>query len=178
MKKTMTYQPRNLVSRTKFALMGAVLAMAWGHVQAMDVVHRWCPPETPVQTEVIQLSADALFHFAHSDIRHMLPKGKAELDQLAQKLSSVYARVDSIKIVGHTDRIGSEKANYALGLRRAETVKAYLSAQGVTAPMQTDSAGESQPVTTNCQDKGVTAALKACLQPDRRVTVEITGVKK
>jgi OOP family OmpA-OmpF porin len=64
-----------------------------------------------------------------------------------------------------------------LGLRRSETVKVYLQGLGVTAPITTSSAGETQPI-TNCEGVKPTSALKACLQPDRRVAVEITGVRK
>jgi len=36
-----------------------------------------------------------------------------------------------VKLEGHCDSLGSEKANYALGLERAESVKSYLIKQGV-----------------------------------------------
>lgn len=44
--------------------------------------------------------------------------------------------------------------------------------------MEVASAGESQPKTTNCVGNKATATLIACLQPDRRVEVDVTGVKK
>ena len=83
--------------------------------------------------------------------------------------------IDSIALTGHTDRLGSEQYNYNLGLQRAQTVKNYLQGKGVQAPISVASAGESQPVTTACTGTRATAALKACLQPDRRVTVDISG---
>ena len=64
------------------------------------------------------------------------------------------------------------------GLKRAQTVKSYLEQNGVTAPISAASAGETQPITTGCIGTKSTTELKACLQPDRRVTVEITGIKK
>ena len=103
----------------------------------------------------------------------MLPEGKATLDRLAENLVSRQAHIDSIALTGHTDRLGSEQYNYNLGLQRAQTVKNYLQGKGVQAPISVASAGESQPVTTACTR--ATAALKACLQPDRRVTVDISG---
>ena len=105
----------------------------------------------------------------------MLPEGKATLDRLAENLVSRQAHIDSIALTGHTDRLGSEQYNYNLGLRRAQTVKNYLQDKGVQAPISVASAGESQPVTTACTGTRATAALKACLQPDRRVTVDISG---
>ena len=150
---------------------------------ARDVHHRWCAEEAPVaqsvvaepQVERINLSADALFRFNQSDAADMLPEGKATLDRLAENLVSRQAHIDSITLTGHTDRLGSEQYNYNLGLRRAQTVKNYLQDKGVQAPISVASAGESQPVTTACTSTRATAALKACLQPDRRVTVDISG---
>lgn len=150
---------------------------------ARDVHHRWCAEEAPVaqsvvaepQVERINLSADALFRFNQSDAADMLPEGKATLDRLAENLVSRQDYIDSIALTGHTDRLGSEQYNYNLGLQRAQTVKNYLQGKGVQAPISVASAGESQPVTTACTGTRATAALKACLQPDRRVTVDISG---
>ena len=64
-------------------------------------------------------------------------------------------------------------------LRRAEAVKKYLTDKGV-APnrVYTDGKGKTQPVTKpgDCRIKG-RKALIACLQPDRRVGIEVSGTK-
>ena len=166
---------------TKTLLLTALAAGLSSQAAARDVHHRWCAEEAPVaqpvvaepQVERINLSADALFRFNQSDAADMLPEGKATLDRLAENLVSRQAYIDSIALTGHTDRLGSEQYNYNLGLQRAQTVKNYLQGKGVQAPISVASAGESQPVTTACTR--ATAALKACLQPDRRVTVDISG---
>ena len=166
---------------TKPLLLTALAAGLSSQAAARDVHHRWCAEEAPVaqpvvaepQVERINLSADALFRFNQSDAADMLPEGKATLDRLAENLVSRQAHIDSIALTGHTDRLGSEQYNYNLGLQRAQTVKNYLQGKGVQAPISVASAGESQPVTTACTR--ATAALKACLQPDRRVTVDISG---
>ena len=168
---------------TKTLLLTALAAGLSSQAAARDVRHRWCAEEAPVaqpvvaapQVERINLSADALFRFNQSDAANMLPEGKATLDHLAENLVSRQAHIDSIALTGHTDRLGSEQYNYNLGLRRAQTVKNYLQGKGVQAPISVASAGESQPVTTACTGTRATAALKACLQPDRRVTVDISG---
>ena len=168
---------------TKTLLLTALAAGLSSQAAARDVHHRWCAEEAPVaqsvvaepQVERINLSADALFRFNQSDAADMLPEGKATLDSLAENLVSRQAHIDSIALTGHTDRLGSEQYNYNLGLRRAQTVKNYLQDKGVQAPISVASAGESQPVTTACTGTRATAALKACLQPDRRVTVDISG---
>jgi len=166
---------------TKTLLLTALAAGLSSQAAARDVHHRWCAEEAPVaqpvvaepQVERINLSADALFRFNQSDAADMLPEGKATLDRLAENLVSRQAHIDSIALTGHTDSLGSEQYNYNLGLQRAQTVKNYLQGKGVQAPISVASAGESQPVTTACTR--ATAALKACLQPDRRVTVDISG---
>ncbi|WP_369796348.1 OmpA family protein, partial [Snodgrassella sp. CFCC 13594] len=149
--------------------------------QARDVDHKWCPPEqaAPVaaQTDRINLAADALFQFNQSAAQDILPQGLRHWTHWPKHYSH-YVRVDGIHITGHTDRLGSDTYNQALGQRRAETVKGYLADKGVHAPMSVASAGEREPVTTNCVGSRATAALKACLQPDRRVVVDVTGVKK
>lgn len=166
---------------TKTLLLTALAAGLSSQAAARDVHHRWCAEEAPVaqpvvaepQVERINLSADALFRFNQSDAADMLPEGKATLDRLAENLVSCQAHIDGIALTGHTDRLGSEQYNYNLGLQRAQTVKNYLQGKDVQAPISVASAGESQPVTTACTR--ATAALKACLQPDRRVTVDISG---
>ena len=168
---------------TKTLLLTALAAGLSSQAAARDVHHRWCAEEAPVaqlvvaapQVERINLSADALFRFNQSDAADMLPEGKATLDRLAENLVSRQVHIDSIALTGHTDSLGSEQYNYNLGLQRAQTVKNYLQGKGVQAPISVASAGESQPVTTACTGTRATAALKACLQPDRRVTVDISG---
>lgn len=143
--------------------------------QLRDVEHQWCGPES-VKQEEVNLSADALFKFGKSNLHELLPSGKAELDQLVHKLHSQYLKLDSIHLIGHTDRLGSDKFNYELGLRRANTVKAYLEHSKVNVPISVESAGESMPVTKDCVGNKATPALTACLQPDRRVVIKIHGV--
>lgn len=129
-------------------------------------------------TRRVSLSADALFVFDRSSAADMLPKGKAELDALAHALRSQDMQVQSLTITGHTDRLGTEAYNDALALQRANTVRDYLKAAGVVAPMAVRSMGEREPVTRDCQGTDRTPGLIACLQPDRRVVVDIQGQAK
>lgn len=129
--------------------------------------------------ETLSLNADALFKFNGSSLNDLLPQGRNELNQLASVIATGYVSVNQIHLVGHTDRLGSESYNYQLGLNRAQTVRNYLVQQGTPAEaISFASAGKSQPVTNGCYDVKQRQALQACLQPDRRVTVQITGVKK
>jgi OOP family OmpA-OmpF porin len=80
---------------------------------------------------------------------------------------------------GHTDRIGSEAYNQALSERRVASVRNYLVQNGIPAnEVRAVGYGETRPVTTLQQCQGQSgAALLACLQPDRRVEVEVSGLR-
>lgn len=134
------------------------------------------PPAKQIVTEQVTLSADALFKFdKHSD-EDML--SHQSLDDLTHKLNTGYATISGIHLVGHTDRLGSEQYNHDLGLKRAQTVGRYLQKQGITSPITVESKGETQPVTTDCVGNKANADLIKCLQPDRRVDVNISGVRR
>ena len=60
-----------------------------------------------------------------------------------------------VRLVGHTDNIGGQAPNQALGLRRAQIIKDYLVTRGVSgSQVLTSSRGEDQPVATNNTDAG------------------------
>lgn len=139
-----------------------------------------CPadgPPTAAHEEAGELAADALFRFDRGDLAGLLPEGRALLDALAARLQAAYARIERIRLVGHTDRLGSDAYNQRLSEQRAWTVKQYLQAQGVTAPIQAEGAGEREPggATAHCRGERASPQLTRCLQPDRRVDVEIIG---
>lgn len=125
-------------------------------------------------TKKVSFSGDALFAFDKSDLK---PEGVAMLDTLVAELKG--ARYDAIVVTGHTDRIGSSQYNQKLSERRANAVKDYLVAQSVTASrIDAQGKGETQPETKPGECKGAKSAkVIACLQPDRRVDVEVTGSK-
>ena len=126
--------------------------------------------------ERINLSADALFKFDKWQPENMLPQGRSELDALATKLRE-YQTMGDIRIVitGHTDRKGDDMYNMNLSQLRAQTVRAYLVNQGVDpASILAVGAGESQPV-KECSTNLPRQQEIDCLQPNRRVTVDING---
>ena len=120
--------------------------------------------------------ADSLFDFDKATVR---PVGKQALDKFAADLRGT--TFDVITVTGHTDRIGSSAYNMSLSTRRADAVKTYLvEPAGIpAAKIAARGAGEAEPVTKPGQCKGEkkTKALSACLQPDRRVEVEVSGTK-
>ena len=77
-----------------------------------------------------------------------------------------------INVIGHSDRIGNDKANLALSTRRAEAVRDYLVARGVQAGLITAvGRGSIEPVVECTAERG--EALVACLAPNRRVEVRV-----
>jgi len=84
-----------------------------------------------------------------------------------------------ILAVGHTDRLGSDAANQKLSEKRAAAVKEYLVSKKIDANrVYTEGKGEKQPVTGDkCKGDKATKALVDCLQPDRRVAIELIGTK-
>ncbi len=132
------------------------------------------PAPKPV-AQKITLAADALFDFDKSTLR---AEGMAKLDELAAKSKEL--SIEVILAVGHADRLGADAYNQKLSERRAATVKDYLVSKGIEAN-RIDAAGkgETQPVTKpgDCKGEKKTKKLVDCLQPDRRVAIEVIGTK-
>lgn len=131
------------------------------------------PPQPPV-IEQISLSSDVLFAFDKAELR---PEGQQKIDEIAGRLKG--ANVQLINTIGHADRIGPDKYNQQLSEKRAEAVKEYLAQKGVeTSKVHSEGRGKSDPVTGD-QCKGISGAkLISCLQPDRRVDIEVRGEKE
>ncbi|MCK6382867.1 MAG: OmpA family protein [Rhodocyclaceae bacterium] len=134
------------------------------------------PAATPKPAaQKVTLAADALFDFDKAVLR---PEGKAKLDDVTGKLKGM--KLEVIIAVGHTDRIGSDKYNQKLSEKRAEAVKAHLVGKGVEPNrIYTEGKGEKQSVTGDKCGKSDKKSKKLieCLQPDRRVEIEVIGTK-
>jgi OmpA-OmpF porin, OOP family len=135
-------------------------------------------PAPRVTTETLNLGAKVQFAFDKGGLNDMLPGAQGELKELADRLARVYSRIDSLVVTGHTDRLGSAAYNAKLAKTRADSVRAYLVSAGVQAPIDTRFEGSSKPLSTTCAGKPGSSELKACLQQDRRVEVQVTGVKR
>ena len=86
-----------------------------------------------------------------------------------------------VHVTGYTDRIGSEAYNQRLSEQRANAVKAYLvRTDGIdAAKILADGKGKANPITKpgECGEKR-SAATIACLQPDRRVEIEVSAIEQ
>lgn len=131
------------------------------------------PPPSPAR-KLTRADKTVYFNF---DKATLTDDARARLDSLAQVLKSS-KDVRQAKIVGFADRIGGSDYNQKLSERRAKAVKDYLAERGYlnTQVAKVRGLGESQPI-TNCAEKQGFNKKVACLQPDRRVEVEIEFLK-
>jgi OOP family OmpA-OmpF porin len=131
-------------------------------------------PEKPA-FEKVTIQAEALFDFDKAVVR---PDGKKVLDDEVVGKMKENPQVEVLLITGHADRIGSAKYNLKLSERRANAVKDYLISQGIAADrLETAWKGSTEPVVDCKNVKGPAnrhnKKLIECLQPNRRVVVEI-----
>jgi len=88
--------------------------------------------------------------FFETDSSDLTMQARATLDKQAQWLTR-YNRY-AFTIEGHADERGTREYNFALGARRAETVRNYLASRGIEpARMRTISYGKERPVAV-CDD--------------------------
>jgi len=95
----------------------------------------------------------------------LLPEARAILDRQAHFIRQ-FPEV-RFKVYGHTDLVGSNAYNRALGLRRAQAVVAYLTSRGISRSRleAVVSYGETQPLVYTQQPE----------MKNRRTVTEVTG---
>ena len=134
------------------------------------------PAPMPVMPMKVTFSADSLFDFDKAVVK---PEGKQRLDKFSADLKGT--QYDAVQVTGHTDRIGSQAYNLKLSGKRADAVRAYLVESGGVASNKIAAKGINgdKPVTRpgDCKGTKPSKALIACLQPDRRVDVEVSATK-
>ena len=140
--------------------------------QALDHCAPPPPPPPPVVESAtpISLSADALFDF---DSAKLKPDGTTAIDALATDLKRAQS-IDVVTVIGYTDRFGSVSHNRDLSRRRAQAVADALKERGLNpARFDVRGAGSTAPIAT-CPGRK-SAAVIACLAPNRRVEIRVSG---
>ncbi len=119
--------------------------------------------------EKVTLQAEVLFGFDKDTLKE---EGKTILNADVVEKMKAHPEVELLLITGHTDRIGDAKYNQKLSERRANSVKSYLVSQGIEASrLHAVGKGEADAVAA-CKGVRGKKAIE-CLQPNRRVVVEI-----
>lgn len=103
---------------------------------------------------------------------------KAKLDEVVARLKGLSLEVAIVS--GHADRIGPKAVNRKLSEQRAASVKAYLIVKGLESNrIYTEGNGLESPATKPNECKGQKSKqVITCLQPDRRVDIEIIAWDK
>lgn len=128
------------------------------------------PEAAPPQT----ITLDATRTFELNSARLIMPV--PQLDAFASALMA-NPQINSVKITGHTDQLGSATYNQGLSQRRAESVKAYLVSKGIAASRLNAQGVGSTQLVTQCNEKTRAAMIK-CGEPNRRVVIEPITVPK
>ncbi|HMF26918.1 MAG TPA: peptidoglycan-associated lipoprotein Pal [Pseudolabrys sp.] len=105
--------------------------------------------------------------FFETDSSELTPQSRSTLDKQAQWLTN-YSQYSQFTIEGHADERGTREYNIALGARRAQAVRDYLTSRGISPNrMRTISYGKERPVAV-CNDI-------SCWSQNRRA-VTVLGV--
>jgi len=130
-------------------------------------------PEPREEHMTLSDDGEALFAF---DKAKLSAKSEAKLDDLISRMKT-YQQIDRVVVTGHTDRLGSDAYNMKLSQRRAETVQRYLiDRQAAEASrIEVVAKGESEPV-VGCEGVRGKRKLIACLAPNRRVVIDVSGM--
>ncbi len=133
-------------------------------------------PAVVIERETYVILADSLFRFDRSGRDEIVSGGREKIAEIARRLRS-YKTIESLTVTGHTDRFGSDAYNDDLSARRASTVANLLAQAGVQAgKTAAEGRGKREPITTTCPANMPREKAISCLQPDRRVTIEVRGV--
>ena len=163
-------------ARPDNAMLSVGVSYRFGQDEVAPVVAPTPAPAPVVETKRFTLKSDVLFTFNKSTLK---PEGQQALDQLYSQLSSMDPKDGSVVVLGFTDRIGSEQYNQKLSEKRAQSVVDYLVSKGIPSnKISARGMGESNPVTGNtCDSVKGRQALIDCLGPDRRVEIDVKGIK-
>jgi outer membrane protein OmpA-like peptidoglycan-associated protein len=138
--------------------LGAIIGGAVGGTAGAVIGHKMDKQAAEIQQSVpgatvvrqgegiiVKFDSGILFDVDQTGLK---PAAKSNLENLAASLSS--NPQTNILIVGHTDDTGSDTHNMDLSIRRAEAVKSYIVAGGVSgARLNTQGKGESEPIADN-----------------------------
>lgn len=145
------------------------------HLQPLpagSVIETEAPVAVPLPTTPqLTLPANMLFGLNKSKLNDLPESLRDTLRTFAQQLKTNIETLESITVIGHTDRLGQDEQNLKLSTARAETIKEFFILQGVAADkVKAEGKGSSAPL-IECSETDRQKQI-ACLAPNRRVDVE------
>jgi outer membrane protein OmpA-like peptidoglycan-associated protein len=137
--------PGGVVVMTPQAALAAAQSESIGELQ-----HHLSAVQTP-QGTIVELSGDVLFDFDQDRLRPDAARSVAELAVLIAR-----SHPSGLRIVGHTDSIGTPQYNLDLSDRRARSVERWLLGYGgvQVAALEVEGRGASDPVAPNALPDG------------------------
>lgn len=134
---------------------------------------------TDCPAEVYSINSSALFKFARADKGGLQPGASTRLNSLAQNITRDFETVNKIVVNGFADPMGNIDRNQRLSAQRAKTVASYLIDAGFPVGIIiSQGLGSTKPIITDCSINYTRQIdIVACNQPNRRVEVEVYGVK-
>ena len=147
------------------AVLAAALAISACAKNAEDAQANAAGQATPgSQQDFVVNVGDRVFF--ENDSSELTPQSIATLERQAQWLQSYNQYTFTIE--GHADERGTREYNIALGARRAQTVRDYLTSRGIQPQrMRTISYGKERPVAV-CDDI-------SCWSQNRRAVIVLTN---
>ncbi len=146
----------------KGAVIGGAVGAAGGYVWSKHMADKKAAMERATQgtgvavTQTqdnqlkLQIPSDVSFDTGRSDINANL---RPILDQFASGLSA--QPNTEVRVIGHTDNVGSDAVNNPLSMQRAQATRDYLTARGVSpSRVAIDGRGEREPIATNASAEG------------------------
>ena len=125
--------------------------------------------------ETITLESDTLFAFGRADFQSLKSEGQNQLSAIAAKLLNT-PNIGKIVISGHADQLGDRQGNLQVSRQRAQTIRTYLVGKGVPAELvEAQGEGSNKPL-VKCDMQQPRAQLIKCLEPNRRVEIEVRGL--
>lgn len=125
--------------------------------------------------ETITLESDTLFAFGRADFQSLKNEGQSQLSAIASKLLNT-PNIGKIVISGHADQLGDSQGNLQVSKQRAQTIRTYLVGKGVPAELVVAQGEGSRKPLVNCDMQQPRAQLIKCLEPNRRVEIEVRGL--
>lgn len=115
---------------------------------------------------IVKFESGILFDFNKSELKD---NARVNIQNLAATMKN--NPETNILVIGHTDNVGSDAYNNSLSERRAEAVKSFTTAQGISSGrLSIQGKGESEPIADNSTETG--------RSQNRRVEIVIVANEK